>query len=97
MHNDLVLNIEDVLSLSALLALQLAQRAVELSGGIQPHILDTLALALFQTGEVEAAVETQRRAVELSPDREDYRESLARFETALDSDAEVAATEGEEQ
>ncbi len=68
-------------------ALGLARRAAELSDHDDPAILDTLALALFETGDVDAAIETERRALELlpadAPDRDGYVAALERFESAL--------------
>jgi len=40
-----------------------SQRAVELSGGMNPAILDTLAAAQFLTRQVAAAVDTERKAL----------------------------------
>lgn len=45
-------------------ALNLAKRASEFTGNKDGMILDTLALAYFETGDVTKAVETQRKAVE---------------------------------
>lgn len=44
-------------------ALPVAERAVELDGGRNAYILDTLAVAYQMTGDIERAVATQRRAV----------------------------------
>jgi tetratricopeptide (TPR) repeat protein len=44
-------------------ALPVAQRAVELSGGRDANSLETLALAYRMTGNLELAIETQRRAI----------------------------------
>ena len=46
------------------LALKLADRAVELTGGNEASILDTLARVQFDKGDVAAAITTQTRAVE---------------------------------
>ena len=40
-----------------------ARRAVELDGGTDANILDTLALALQMTGDLDQAIKTQRRAI----------------------------------
>jgi len=51
-------------------AIPFAKRAVELSEGRYPDILDTLALAYRMTGDIDSAIETQRKAVEIaSPSR----------------------------
>ncbi|HUU98855.1 MAG TPA: tetratricopeptide repeat protein [Phycisphaerae bacterium] len=44
-------------------ALPVARRAVELDGGKDANILDTLALAFQMTGDLDWAIETQQRAV----------------------------------
>ncbi|MCH7603301.1 MAG: tetratricopeptide repeat protein, partial [Planctomycetes bacterium] len=67
-------------------ALPLAQRAVDKSGGNNYAILDTLALAQHLTGDTAAAIETQRRAVELRPNDKSMAEALARYEAALQPD-----------
>jgi tetratricopeptide (TPR) repeat protein len=47
-------------------AVELAQQAVQLSGGKSPEILDTLAAAYAEAGRFPEAVETARRALDLS-------------------------------
>jgi protein O-mannosyl-transferase len=47
-------------------AVELAQRAMNLSGGKSPQILDTLAAAYAEAGRFPEAIETARRALELS-------------------------------
>jgi tetratricopeptide (TPR) repeat protein len=44
-------------------ALPVAKRAVELDGGIDANILETLALAFQRTGDLDQAIATQRRAI----------------------------------
>ncbi|MBU0617636.1 MAG: serine/threonine-protein kinase, partial [Planctomycetes bacterium] len=44
-------------------ALPVAQRADEMDGGTDVNVLDTLALAFQMTGNLDQAVETQRRAI----------------------------------
>ncbi|MCH8880547.1 MAG: hypothetical protein IID34_11775, partial [Planctomycetes bacterium] len=46
-------------------ALEFAKKAVETSNEQNPGILDTLALAQQMTGDVDAAIETQTKAVAL--------------------------------
>jgi tetratricopeptide (TPR) repeat protein len=46
-------------------AVELAQPAVQLSGGVSPQILDTLAAAYAEAGRFPEATETARRALEL--------------------------------
>jgi tetratricopeptide (TPR) repeat protein len=47
-------------------AVELAQQAVQLSGGTSPQILDTLAAAYAESGRFPEAVKTARRASDLS-------------------------------
>jgi tetratricopeptide (TPR) repeat protein len=47
-------------------AVEVAQQAVQLSGGKSPEILDTLAAAYAEAGRFPEAVETARRASDLS-------------------------------
>lgn len=69
----------------ARLALGFAQRAVQLSGGKNPSILDTLAWCLFLVGDVDKAVSVQEKAVALAAkpgstvSADELRASLARF------------------
>jgi hypothetical protein len=44
---------------------ELARKAVELSGGKDPQILDTLAFALAKSGNVKEALAVQEKAVGL--------------------------------
>lgn len=66
------------------LALRFAKEAVEKSGGRDADILDTLALALFETGEVARAVQVQEQAVRLAPSRKTFHEALGRYQAALE-------------
>ena len=50
-------------------AVELAERACELTGQRVPEILDTLAAAYAETGQFDRAVETAERAVELALQR----------------------------
>ena len=60
-------------------ALKYAQKAVSLSEGKRPEILDTLAEAYFVNGDFDKAIETERKALELDPDSAMLKESLARY------------------
>ncbi len=60
-------------------ALALATRANQITGGGAPEVLDTYAAALFQSGDKARAVEVQRAAVEKSSDDEMRREYAARL------------------
>lgn len=67
------------------LALRLALKTNELSGGKNWMFVDTLARARFELGEVDAAIELQRRALELCDNqrrRTEVEEALARYEAA---------------
>ena len=56
-------------------AVELAQRAVKLSGGREPAILGTLAAAYAETGRFTEAVQTARKAVDLA--RQQNQQALA--------------------
>lgn len=62
-------------------AYELAMRGVELSGsdGDKANILDTAAEIAFKQGRVDKAIELESRAVELSPDRDAFKQTLDRF------------------
>lgn len=72
-------------------ALRLARRANELTGGTVAGILDTLALAQFENGEVEGAIATQRRAIAAAG--ADDAETRAALEAQLDR-FRTASTDG---
>jgi hypothetical protein len=67
-------------------ALLYAKRAVELSQGNDPAILDTLAWAYHLTGDQALAITTEERALALlAPDaslRRGFEANLARFKAA---------------
>ncbi|MGE3181587.1 MAG: redoxin domain-containing protein [Phycisphaerae bacterium] len=66
-------------------ALQLATRADELMGHEDPAVLDTLALAMFENSDVDGAIETQKKAIELCEDphwKREFEGRLKRFEDA---------------
>jgi tetratricopeptide (TPR) repeat protein len=54
-------------------AVELAERAVRLTGGQEPLVLDTLAAALAEAGRFAEAVETEHRAVDLAGQRNDAK------------------------
>jgi Flp pilus assembly protein TadD len=68
-------------------AVELAQQAVQLSGGKSPEILDTLAAAYAEAGSFPEAIETARQASDLStaqnkkPLAEVIQNQLKLFET----------------
>ncbi|GJQ30275.1 MAG: hypothetical protein HBSAPP03_21590 [Phycisphaerae bacterium] len=66
------------------LAHRLAARAVDVSGGREAYILDTLARVQFDLGRIEEAIATQEKAVALAePGRQgDYQATLDRYKAA---------------
>lgn len=76
----------------AALARRLAQRAAELSGS-DPGVLETLALAAFQVGDLEEAVRRQAAAIEAAPApaRDALRGTLDRYQAAQRSHAALPA------
>ena len=66
-------------------ALPILEKDVERTGGQDPRVLDMLARALFGTGQVDKAIQTERRALSLlskekSPIRQELEANLQRFE-----------------
>jgi tetratricopeptide (TPR) repeat protein len=59
-------------------ALLAAERAAALAPG-EAYILDTLAEAQYRAGLVEEAIATIRKAIELDPESDYYRQQLERF------------------
>jgi thiol-disulfide isomerase/thioredoxin len=70
------------------LALQAAEKANTMTEGKSAMILDTYALALFENGQVQAAIENQTKAVELSKDNErmvgGMRKQLEKFQASVE-------------
>jgi len=62
------------------LAVSAAERAVELTQAKEASTLDTLALALFRTGDVARAIELQTKAVELAKGQQFEKELTNRLE-----------------
>jgi tetratricopeptide (TPR) repeat protein len=63
-------------------ALALAKRAVQLE--VSPHILDTLAESFYVNGQIEQAIITETRALEISiKNRDYYKKQLAKFKIAM--------------
>ena len=60
-------------------AIPIAERAVELDGERDPNLLDTLAVAYAMTGDLDRAVEVQKRAVALPGADLALYERLAKF------------------
>ena len=59
------------------------------AGGVDPGILDTLALAQHRTGNTAKAIETEKRAISLIPEgadestRKELETNLRTFQAAL--------------
>lgn len=68
-------------------ALKAAQKANELTEKKDPSVLDTYALALFTSGKIDEAIETQQKAVDLASDypqaQEELRQRLEQYKAAL--------------
>ena len=81
-----ILTEEEVKSRDLDLALKVAKKANEVSGGEDPAILDTYARALFDNGKVDEAIEVQKKALELAKDhkamRKELEEALKKYEAA---------------
>jgi tetratricopeptide (TPR) repeat protein len=65
-------------------AVRLARKAVDLTHDSAGYILDTLAEALYQAGDLEEAVERAEKAARLDP-RGEIRERAERFRNELDA------------
>ena len=66
-------------------ALAAAKAAFDVSGGNQPQIIDTYALALFESGDIEEAINLQKKALSLASDQQEkiqLKKSLDRFQAA---------------
>lgn len=61
------------------LALRLARKAVDLSGEKDANILDTLARALWDSGQIAEAVSVQQKAVARAPDRPAFAVTLEKY------------------
>lgn len=66
------------------LALEAAERSNRASGGKEWMVLDTVALARFENGNVQGAIEAEKKAIELcnpmDPAMQELRAALQRFE-----------------
>jgi thiol-disulfide isomerase/thioredoxin len=80
------------------LAYEAVRRAVKLTGGTEPAMLDTLALVYCSAGLPEKAVETQTRAIELTKDPElkkSLEAQLGYFQSVLRVREAIRTTEAE--
>jgi hypothetical protein len=79
-------------------ALLLSKRSNELSEHSSWYFLDTLALAYFRSGETDAAIEVQKKAVELAagdPQLPAAVAALERYQAALESSPVVRSGGGD--
>ncbi|GEM_PF-6185087 len=65
-------------------AVELGLKAVSISRSRQPSVLDTLAEAYFSSGNKTKAVETEKRALLLAPNRSDLQDHLKKYEAMAD-------------
>jgi hypothetical protein len=70
------------------LAMKMAKAAFDASEGKDPSIIDTYARALFDTGKVAEAVKQEKKAIELTDDKErkaEFQESLKRYQAKAEA------------
>jgi tetratricopeptide (TPR) repeat protein len=63
-------------------ALEIAEKAVTLSGGSQGFVLDTLAEAYYVNRRLAEALTTEKKAIELDPKNVDLQAQLRKFQIA---------------
>jgi membrane associated rhomboid family serine protease len=63
-------------------ALELSKQAVELTKWKEPTLIDTLAEALYANQHYPQAVEIEAKALELSPDDQEFRDHMERYRKA---------------
>ena len=61
-------------------AVELATKAVAITRQRNASIVDTLAEAYFAAGDKDKAVEYERKALAIAPNREDLKQHLARYQ-----------------
>lgn len=79
------------------LALWLSERSNEITGHGVWQYVDTLAWAKFKTGDIQAALELEKKALALCDDEgetDELKKALAKFEAALDQSGVVEKTPG---
>lgn len=75
-------------------ALKLAQKAVAMSGGNSPDMLENFAEVLYALGQPAAAASTLSKALAMDPNNREYRELLAKWQGSA-SPTMVRETEGQ--
>jgi thiol-disulfide isomerase/thioredoxin len=73
------------------IAVSAAERAVDLTGHSDVSSLETLARAHFRSGDVDAAVATQSKAIQLAPDNSRLQQTLTVFQQAASDKVEKAS------
>jgi len=63
-------------------ALPYALKGVELSGGKGSAELDTLARVYFMLGDIDKAIDLQKKAISYAPDRDNYKKALEEYQAA---------------
>ncbi len=76
------------------LALKMSKRSNELTHENNWMYVDTLAVAMFEMGDTDAAIKLGKKAIELANGmgEPDLQKSLARYETNYDKNQQLAAT-----
>lgn len=64
-------------------AIEIALKAHQLSPD-DPNIMDTVAESYYADGEYEKAIEWEKRALELDPENDFFKEQLEKFKDAID-------------
>ena len=65
-------------------ALEHAKKAADLTKQRNAEILDTLARVFYVNGKVKQAIETEKKAIELNPDNEEFKKNLEMYEKNYD-------------
>lgn len=74
-----ILTEEFVVARDLPLATRLAKKAMKATDHKAPHILDTYARALFDSGDTAAAIDIQQKAAALAPDNDTITTTLQRY------------------
>ena len=63
-------------------AIRLCLRAIEVAGEV-PALFDSLATAYFEAGQMNKAIEAEKKAISLNPEKASYKKALEKYEGAL--------------